>query len=182
MVPVSWTRTLTTNHQTNLCDDEVCQKTIESKCNIPQNLQKGRKIGSLRPIKNIALFPAHRVTKINLMRAAAKIFFFENVKRLKSSKIRKFVIWFLLGHNRLDKHISDNHRRIWLISKHESCEMKQMKCRNACYWYMHYDISLLKREIKNIFLFAAGWHRKKFSPGRCAGNKAIFFFRLRIIQ
>ena len=30
--------------------------------------------------KNKALFPAHRVTKINLMRAAAKILFFENVK------------------------------------------------------------------------------------------------------
>ena len=35
-----------------------------------------------------------------------------------------------------------------------------------------------KREIKNIFMFAAGWHRKKFSPGRCAGNKAIFSFGL----
>ena len=29
-----------------------------------------------------------------------------------------------------------------------------------------------------VWLFAAGWHRKKFSPGRCAGNKAIFSFGL----
>ena len=36
----------------------------------------------------------------------------------------------------------------------------------------------MKREIKNIFLFAAGWRCKKFSPGRFAGNKAIFFFGL----
>ena len=30
----------------------------------------------IRPKENIALFPAHRVTKINLMQAAAKILFF----------------------------------------------------------------------------------------------------------
>ena len=30
----------------------------------------------IRPKENKALFPAHRVTKINLMREAAKIFFF----------------------------------------------------------------------------------------------------------
>ena len=33
----------------------------------------------IRPKENKALFPAHRVTKINLMRAAAKIFFLQNV-------------------------------------------------------------------------------------------------------
>ena len=27
-------------------------------------------------------------------------------------------------------------------------------------------------------MFAAGWNRKKFSPGRCGGNKAIFSFGL----
>ena len=32
---------------------------------------------------------------------------------------------------------------------------------------------------KKIFLFAAGSLGKKNSPGRCAGNKAIFFFGLK---
>ena len=46
--------------------------------------------------------------------------------------------------------------------------------------YKCYDILFIPGEIKNIFLFAAGWNRKKFSPGWCAGNKAIYFFGLRI--
>ena len=28
----------------------------------------------------------------------------------------------------------------------------------------------------DIFLFAAGWRPKEISPGRCAGNKAVFFW------
>ena len=45
----------------------------------------------LRPKKNKALFPAHRVTKINFMRAAAKIIFLEHLKRKISSEIRNKV-------------------------------------------------------------------------------------------
>ena len=43
---------------------------------------------------------------------------------------------------------------------------------------IHHFRRSLKQQIKNIFLFAARWHRKKFSPGRCAANKAIIFLAL----
>ena len=45
----------------------------------------------LRPKENKALYPAHRVTKINVMPAAAKIIFLEHLKRKISSEILKKV-------------------------------------------------------------------------------------------
>ena len=49
-----------------------------------------------RPKENKALFPAHRVTKINLMRAAAKIFFgkYVEINMVENSEFYSF-----LGHN-----------------------------------------------------------------------------------
>ena len=69
----------------------------------------------IRPKENKALFLAHRVTKINLMRAAAKIFFLENVKRKISSEIRNFIFQ---GHNRIDE-LELASIVVYITSKHE---------------------------------------------------------------
>ena len=53
--------------------------------------------------KNIAFFPAHRVTKINLMRAAAEFFFGKYVE-INSE------FYYFFGHDRQDKHVSNNQR------------------------------------------------------------------------
>ena len=82
----------------------------------------------IRPKENKSLFPAHRVTKINVMRAAAKIIFLEHLKRKISSEIFKKV---------------DELQNM----KYATIRYHSYKC------YMAFHI--LKREI-NIFLFAAG--------------------------
>ena len=57
---------------------------------------KSGQINIKRPNENKALFPAHQVTKINLMRAAAKIFFW---KMYRDRYRQKFIVSIFLGHN-----------------------------------------------------------------------------------
>ena len=58
------------------------------------------------------------MTKINLMRAAAKIIFLENVKRKISLEIRNFIF---LGHNRVDE-LEFASIVVYITSKHEICD------------------------------------------------------------
>ena len=72
------------------------------------------------------------MTKINLMRAAAKIIFLEHLKRKISSEIR----------NKVDE--LHDHFGAWNIRPYVTIVTSVM------------TFHILQREIKNIFLFAAG--------------------------
>ena len=78
---------------------------------------------------------------------------------------RKFVIFFSESQYRVDEL-----EMTYTAVDHEICAL-MLPCYNISYKYV------LQGEIKNnIFLFAARWRPRKFSPGLCAGNKAIYIY------
>ena len=66
----------------------------------------------IRPKENIALFPAHRVTKKWDHAGDRKNIFFGKYIEINIVENSEF---YFLGHNRLDKHVSNNQRPTWLL-------------------------------------------------------------------